>query len=110
MGSPPQPFQPLNTVYCVLLLLHLNPFAPLQPPNTVYRDVLEALQRSGPQWPPVYPPPVLSKLVPGHEVRLGFPTLQLVVWWRCGAVWCGVMAVWCGVVAVWCGVVGCGAL
>lgn len=29
--------------------------------------VLAALHRSGPQWPPIYPPFVLSKLMPGHE-------------------------------------------
>ncbi len=34
---------------------------------TRYGAVLAAMERSSPQWPPSYPPNVLSKLVPGHE-------------------------------------------
>lgn len=35
--------------------------------ETRYGNVLATLERSSPQWPPTYPPRVLSKLVPGHE-------------------------------------------
>lgn len=48
-------------------MLHLHGCRALHNCDAIMRHVLPALQRSGPVWPPVYPPPVLSKLVPGHE-------------------------------------------
>jgi hypothetical protein len=39
----------------------------LERPGSRYHTVLRTMERCSPQWPPSYPPPVLSKLVPGHE-------------------------------------------
>ncbi len=50
-----------------ILIMGLLGVKLLELQDSKYRSVLDALQRSSPQWPPTYPPQVLSKLVPGHE-------------------------------------------